>query len=104
MTGNTNQEWKFTRQTDGSYELVNVQSGLCADVEGGSTAEGAKVIQWACSGGSNQHWTVSRQANGTYTVASVKSRMLLTTASTSDGSLVTQQPDTNSPLQHWKID
>ncbi|MFJ5127068.1 RICIN domain-containing protein [Streptomyces sp. NPDC088555] len=104
VTGNTNQEWKFTRQTDGSYELVNVQSGLCADVEGGSTAEGAKVIQWACSGGSNQHWTVSRQANGTYTVASVKSRMLLTTASTSDGSLVTQQPDTNSPLQHWKID
>ncbi|MQY07873.1 RICIN domain-containing protein [Actinomadura macrotermitis] len=101
--GGANQSWKFTRQPDGSYELVNAESGLCADVDGGSAAAGAKVIQWPCSGGGNQHWTVGRQANGAYTVASVKSGLLLTTASGSDGSPVTQQPDAGSSLQRWTI-
>ncbi|MHA6758390.1 RICIN domain-containing protein [Streptacidiphilus sp. PAMC 29251] len=101
--GGANQSWQFTQQSDGSYQLVNSQSGLCADVSGGSTAAGAQVIQWTCTGGSNQHWTVSKQAAGTYTVASVKSGLLLTTASTADGSLVTQQPNTGSAGQQWTI-
>lgn len=29
-------------------------SGKCMDVEGGSTASGARVLQWACHGGANQ--------------------------------------------------
>ncbi|WP_030689214.1 RICIN domain-containing protein [Streptomyces globisporus] len=102
-TGGANQNWNLSRKSDGFYELVNAESGLCADVEGGSTTAGAKVIQWACNGGQNQRWNLTPQANGTYTVASVKSGMLLTTASTSDGSLVTQQPNTNTPQQQWTI-
>ncbi|MFC1413532.1 RICIN domain-containing protein [Streptacidiphilus sp. N1-12] len=101
--GGANQSWTFTQQPDGSYQLVNGESGLCADVSGGSTAAGAKVIQWTCTGGGNQHWTVTKQSGGTYTVASVASGLLLTTASTSDGSLVTQQPKSNSPQQQWTI-
>ncbi|MFD3662516.1 RICIN domain-containing protein [Streptomyces sp. NPDC058659] len=101
--GGANQTWRFTRRTDGSYELANAESGLCADVESGSTAAGAKVIQWPCTGGGNQRWTVTRLANGAYTVASVKSGLLLTTASTANGAAVTQQPDTGSPLQQWTI-
>ncbi|MGW2017940.1 RICIN domain-containing protein [Streptomyces sp. NPDC001927] len=101
--GGANQSWRFTRQPDGSYELVNVESGLCADVDGGSTAAGAKVIQWTCTGGANQRWTATRRADGTYTVASLKSGLLLTTASTANGALATQQPDTASPLQRWTI-
>ena len=42
-------------------------------------------------------------AGGGYTIASQKSGLLLTTASTSDGALVTQQADTGSGLQHWTI-
>ncbi|WP_411111099.1 RICIN domain-containing protein [Streptomyces sp. c-19] len=101
--GGANQTWRFTRRTDGSYELANAESGLCADVEGGATAVGAKVIQWTCTGGTNQRWTVTRQAGGTYTVASVKSGLVLTTASGTDGAAVTQQPDTGTPLQRWAI-
>ncbi|MFG2296376.1 RICIN domain-containing protein [Streptomyces sp. NPDC048603] len=37
--------------------LVNLNSGLCLDVSGGSYANGAPVIQWACHGGDNQEWT-----------------------------------------------
>ncbi|MFG2640316.1 RICIN domain-containing protein [Streptomyces sp. NPDC048370] len=101
--GGANQNWRFTRQSDGSYELVNAESGLCADVDGGSTAPGAKVIQWTCTGGANQRWTATRRADGTYTVASLKSGLLLTTASTANGALATQQADTASPLQRWTI-
>ncbi|MEX0171214.1 RICIN domain-containing protein [Streptomyces sp. LMG1-1-1.1] len=102
-TGGANQNWNLTRKTDGSYEIVNAESGLCADVEGGSTTAGAKVVQWTCTGGANQRWNLTRQANGTYTVASLKSGLLLTTASTGNGSAVTQQPDTGTARQQWTI-
>jgi hypothetical protein len=101
--GGSNQTWRFTRQSDGSYELVNAESGLCADVEGGSTAAGARVVQWTCTGGTNQHWLLTRRSDGTYTVTSVRSGLALTTASTADGALVTQQPDNGSPRQRWTV-
>jgi hypothetical protein len=102
-TGGANQKWRFTQQPDGAYELVNSESGLCADVSGASSAAGAKVIQWTCNGGDNQRWLVTRLANGAYTVASARSGLLLTTASTSDHSPVTQETNTNSARQHWTI-
>lgn len=101
--GGANQTWQFTQQVDGSYQLVNAESGLCADVSGGSTSAGAQVIQWTCTGNSNQHWNLIRRSDGTYTVASVKSGLVLTTASTTDGALVTQQADTGSALQRWTV-
>ncbi|CAL9624919.1 RICIN domain-containing protein [Streptomyces sp. enrichment culture] len=101
--GGANQKWTFTQQTDGSYQLKNGTSGLCADVEGGSKSAGAKVIQWTCSGAANQRWRVERQPDGTYTVTSVNSGLLLTTASTTNGALVTQQPSSSTALQKWTI-
>ncbi|MFH8386782.1 RICIN domain-containing protein [Kitasatospora sp. NPDC018058] len=102
-SGSSNQLWQFRPQPDGSYELVNGLSSMCADVSGGSTAAGAEVIQWPCTGGANQHWNVRLTADGSYAVTSARSGLLLTTASTADGAAVTQQPDTASPLQRWSI-
>ncbi|WP_103349841.1 RICIN domain-containing protein [Amycolatopsis sp. CA-128772] len=101
--GGANQSWTFTRQADGSYELRNAESGLCADVDGGATTAGAAVIQWTCTGGDNQHWTAAKQADGTYTFASIHSGLLLTTASTSAGAAVTQQAGPASALQRWAL-
>ncbi|MFE2408528.1 RICIN domain-containing protein [Kitasatospora sp. NPDC059408] len=101
--GGRNQNWVFTRQADGSYQLANGESKLCADVSGGSAAAGAPVIQWPCTGAANQRWIATQVAGGGYTLASQKSGLLLTTASTGDGALVTQQPDTGSALQRWVI-
>ncbi|WP_308130202.1 RICIN domain-containing protein [Kitasatospora aureofaciens] len=98
-----NQTWVFTRQSDGSYQIANGESKLCMDVSGGSSSAGAEVIQWACTGAANQRWTVTPGTGGGYTFASQKSGLLLTTASTGDGALVTQQPDTGSALQRWAI-
>ena len=101
--GGANQNWQLTQQSDGTYQLVNGESGLCADVNGGSTTAGAQIIQWTCTGGSNQHWTPAKQPDGTYTLTSAKSGLLLTTASTADGALVTQQSASGSALQHWAL-
>ncbi|MBP2705890.1 glycoside hydrolase N-terminal domain-containing protein [Microbispora sp. RL4-1S] len=58
-TNGTNQRWKLVpAATSGYYRLVNVGNGLCADVEGGSTADGARIIQWRENGGTNQEWQV----------------------------------------------
>ncbi|MEV6525959.1 RICIN domain-containing protein [Longispora sp. NPDC051575] len=102
-SGGANQNWIFTRQPDGSYKIANGESNLCMDVNGGSAAAGAKIIQWTCTTGANQRWIVTPLAGGGYTIASQSSGLLLTTASGSDGALVTQQADTNSALQHWAI-
>jgi hypothetical protein len=63
--GGANQQWaldsvgSYTSSTDTSYELTALSSGLVADVSGGSTAQGAQVIQWATNGQSNQTWNLS---------------------------------------------
>ncbi|MER7842351.1 RICIN domain-containing protein [Kitasatospora sp. NPDC096077] len=101
--GGANQNWQFTRQPDGSYQLVNAESRLCADDDGGSTATGTAVIQWTCTGNDNQHWTATRLPDGTYTLTNVHTGLLLTTASTTDGALVTQRPNTGSALQRWTL-
>ncbi|MEU4393783.1 RICIN domain-containing protein [Kribbella sp. NPDC023855] len=101
--GDLNQQWTFAQQADGSYTLKNNSSGLCADVSGGATTAGTAIIQWTCTNGPNQRWTATKLANGTYTLTAVSSGLLLTTASTTDGAKVTQQPNTNSTLQQWSI-
>lgn len=39
--------------------LTANNDGLALDVQGGSTAAGAPIIQWWVNGGSNQHWHFS---------------------------------------------
>lgn len=47
------QYWTYSQ----NGTLVN-GTGLCADVEGGSKREGARIIGYNCSGKSNQRWGV----------------------------------------------
>ncbi|WP_328339393.1 ricin-type beta-trefoil lectin domain protein [Micromonospora sp. NBC_00421] len=51
-TGGSNQQWRLN--ADGT--IVGVGSGLCLDINGGSTANGSAVQLWTCNGGSNQQW------------------------------------------------
>ncbi|MGH9667682.1 MAG: RICIN domain-containing protein, partial [Bryobacteraceae bacterium] len=50
--------WKLQPVSGGYYEVVVEHSGKCLDVAGGptSTADGAHLQQWTCSGGDNQKW------------------------------------------------
>jgi hypothetical protein len=56
-TGSDNQAWNLVpAATSGYSRLVNVRTGWCADVDGGSTTKGANIIQWPADGGANQEW------------------------------------------------
>jgi hypothetical protein len=57
-TDSNNQWWKLADTGDGYYQLVNVRTGLCADVDGGSTSDGARVIEWPTNTGTNQQWQI----------------------------------------------
>jgi hypothetical protein len=63
--GGANQQWAFdavgsyTSGSDASYELADLNSGMVADVSGGSTTAGADVIQWLTNGGANQEWNLA---------------------------------------------
>ncbi|GAA2360683.1 hypothetical protein GCM10010246_58960 [Streptomyces cuspidosporus] len=48
------QQW--TRNSNGT--ITGVQSGLCLDVTGGATADGALAELWTCNGGGSQRWTL----------------------------------------------
>ncbi|MCX5056426.1 RICIN domain-containing protein [Streptomyces sp. NBC_00452] len=41
-----------------NYTIKNVNSGQLMDVNAGSTADGARVIQWPNNGGANQQWNI----------------------------------------------
>ncbi|GAA0255944.1 hypothetical protein GCM10010492_66000 [Saccharothrix mutabilis subsp. mutabilis] len=101
--GGANQRWLFTQQADGTYTIVNTASNLCVDDYAGATTPGTKVIQWTCTGGANQRWRATKLPSGLYTLTNVHSGLLLTTASTANGALVTQEVNSGSALQQWSI-
>ncbi|MET7686860.1 RICIN domain-containing protein [Streptomyces sp. NPDC005483] len=49
-----------------TYTVVNELSGKCLDVSAVSTADGAAVQQWTCTGGTNQEFTLSPVATGSH--------------------------------------
>ena len=60
--GGTNQQWKPVQNANGSYTFNPRNStGECLDVTGQSTANGARLQQWSCTGAANQSFTLSPQ-------------------------------------------
>ncbi len=57
LNGN-NQKWTITPVGNGFFKLTAVHSGKVADVNGGSSADGATIIQYTYGGGTNQQWSI----------------------------------------------
>ncbi|MEV4827821.1 glycosyl hydrolase family 95 catalytic domain-containing protein [Micromonospora sp. CA-248260] len=88
----------------GKYRLVNRNSGKVIDVNGGSTADGARIIQWTWTGATNQQWTLEPNPDGSYRLRSVSSGKVLHSAGGSaQGAALTQSTDTSSDNQWWKL-
>ncbi|MGH9842428.1 MAG: RICIN domain-containing protein [Blastocatellia bacterium] len=58
--GNTRQQWQLRPVGDGWYQLTNVGSGRCMDVEDKRTDNGANMQQYSCSGADNQQFRLGR--------------------------------------------
>lgn len=58
------QQFIFTRQSDGSYEIRNANSGKALDVVGGNAFGGATVQQYAPNGSMAQRWFLRDAGSG----------------------------------------
>jgi hypothetical protein len=78
----------------GQYSLRAVHSGLCLEIEGASTAAGAKMQQGTCTQENPQRFEVLPAANGSYQLQSIHSGMTLdvTGEVTTSGALIQQWP------------
>ncbi len=54
------QQWRALDQGGGAFSFVNRQSGLAMDVWGASTADGARISQYAVNGNTNQRFQLQR--------------------------------------------
>lgn len=71
-SNNTNaQKYRFESIGNGTYKIVNVNSGKVLDVSGGSTADGAALQQYTNNNTVAQQWTVRNYGSGKVTLVSV---------------------------------
>jgi Ricin-type beta-trefoil lectin domain len=85
------------------YNLINFKSGKCMSVEGGgSTSNGAGLIQWTCNGGSEQSWDSS--GGYLFNAKSGKVASVSGGGSTSNGAKVVQWSANGGSEQGWEFD
>lgn len=86
------------------YELINANSGKCADVYRAWTRDGAQVIQYTCKRSSNQYW-IAAVSKGYYVYVSYKSRKVLEVfrSSKADYGKVDQWTGNGTMNQLWQV-
>lgn len=91
--------------TSGSaYRFVNVTSGMCLGVAGGSKQAHAQAQQLTCDGSAPQQWAVTSAANGTFTIRSKNSGECLAAVGASQaGTLLEQAACDASAIQSWTL-
>lgn len=84
--------WVANINFAGKFEIQSVSSGQALDVSGGSTANGAAILQWPYGGGSNQLWNFIPTSNGYYQIKNAYSALDVNVAgaSTANGAAIVQ--------------
>ncbi|WP_166385920.1 RICIN domain-containing protein [Catellatospora methionotrophica] len=57
-------KWKPRVYQAGAYAFENVNSGLCMNVAGGGSANGAAIVQFTCGSFANSQWTFNAKGSG----------------------------------------
>ncbi|WP_209445768.1 glycosyl hydrolase family 95 catalytic domain-containing protein, partial [Paenibacillus etheri] len=90
-----------------TFSLTVQNSQLNMDVDGGSSADGAKIIQWSAGKGLNQQWLFMRTDPGYYKIISQHSlkALIVEDASTVDGAGIIQKGYTNDDTYNdeWSV-
>jgi alpha-L-fucosidase 2 len=86
------------------YRLLAQHSGKAADINGASTAAGARLVQWQATSGLNQQFEFLSSDGGYHRIRARHSGLVLQAASSSTGADITQQPDTNAANQQWRVE
>ncbi|MEU9076331.1 non-reducing end alpha-L-arabinofuranosidase family hydrolase [Kitasatospora sp. NPDC048538] len=104
-SGATNQQWRATRNDDGSYTFTNIASGRVLDEPGGRTGNGTRMQVWDSTGGANQRWKAARNGDGSYTLTNAASGRALETPGnqTANGTAVQIWDSWGAANQHWNL-
>lgn len=89
----------------GQYIASINHSKLCLDISGGSSADGARVVQATCSSAPSQRFDVLPEAEGSYRLANVATGKSLdiTGISLANGALLTQWTATQGDNQRFFV-
>lgn len=83
------QQFAFTRQSDGSYEIVNVNSGKALDVRNGVVENNAIVQQYSRNNSQAQRWFIRDSGAGYYLQSALGNWVLdLSGGNTADGAAI----------------
>jgi hypothetical protein len=102
--GGADQRWTLTAATTpGAYQLINVASQTCLDVNGASTADSATVWIWTCGTVTSQAWTLKDAGGGFYSIVNVNSGSCLDLdhANTAPGTAIFQYRCNGGDNQSW---
>jgi hypothetical protein len=99
-------------QSSSSTAIVSLQTNSCWDVQNYSTADGAIIQMWPCTGTSNQAWAYQVYGyNSDYPLArivNVNSGLCVAAESSNPASgaigLIQRVCNVNDPNQQWQID
>ena len=107
--GSKAQQFSFTKQSDGSYVIVNVNSGKALDVRNGAAGNNAVVQQYSANGTNAQRWFIRDSGAGYYLQSALGNWVLdLSGGSTANGTAIhlytpngTVAQLFTSPLAKW---
>ncbi|MFC4466104.1 non-reducing end alpha-L-arabinofuranosidase family hydrolase [Streptomyces xiangluensis] len=104
-SGASNQQWRASRNSDGSYTLTNAASGRVLDEPANRTGNGTRTTIRDSKGGANQHWRASRNSDGSYTLTNVASGRALEIpgGKTANGTPVQVWASNGGANQHWNF-
>lgn len=89
---------------EGTFKIMNRQSGKALGINADSTSNGANVIQWSDNGKTSQQWIISNEGDG-YKIMNVNANKALDVdnSSTKDGGNVLIWTDNGQLNQRWNI-
>ena len=67
-SGTSNQSFRFTATSGGSYTIQPQNDNLCLDAGSGSVTTAVQVVQNTCSGGPTQQWKVNPNSDGSFAI------------------------------------
>lgn len=90
---------------NGTYKIINRNSGLALDAQGIQTANGTLLQQWSYSGADNQRWIVTNLGGGQYKIIGVQSGRCVDVSGQSllDGAYVHLWDEWGGANQKWII-
>ncbi|KAH8883572.1 glycoside hydrolase family 76 protein [Thozetella sp. PMI_491] len=102
MNWGQNQRWQFSKNSDGSWNIISLASFEALDCPAGTAQDGLGIIQWQRSRDSNQRWWIERQSDGAYQIRNQASGKSLDSASNStNGATLIQWGWNGQSQQRW---